>query len=139
MLRDALRRHLLRSADLRRYLDHRVFYGTAPQDTPTPYLTFNLVSRPPHSPDLTGEGNLRKQIWQFDVWIERADDPTGAKMTALDRALERQLMDFAGVMEDVAVHCVDYMGGGDAALRPNDGRDNTLNRLMQEYAIEFEV
>jgi hypothetical protein len=139
MLRAELQRHLLRYPAIRRHLGDRVFLRAAPQGTPTPYLTYTLTSRPSAAADLAGEGELRKQQWQFDVWIERKDDPTGAVEAAIDRALEEALMDFRGTMGHVVVQSVDYVGGFDGSSAPDAGSDNTLNRLMQEYEFLFEV
>lgn len=139
MLRAELQRHLLRYPAIRRHLGDRVFLRSAPQGTPTPYLTYTLVSRPSAAADLGGEGILRKQQWQFDVWIQREDDPTGVVEAELDAALETALMDFRGTMGHVVVQSVDYVGGFDTASGPDAGSDNTLNRLMQEYEFLFEV
>lgn len=138
-LRTDLQRFLIGQADIRRHAGDRVFWQLAPPRTATPLVTYNLVSQPPEGVSLSGEHNLRTQIWQFDVWAEQRDDPTGEKLEFTAAAIEAALLDYAGPIGDVTVRTIDRVTGGEGHQIPRDGDESATNRITHEFEISFEA
>lgn len=137
-LRTDLRAYLLAQADIRQHVGDRVYWQAGPQKTDFPYITYQLVSRPPVAVCLQGEGNLRQEIWQFDIWCDRQADPTGATIEALDRAVAAALLDRSGAIGHTTVDTINRVGGGETNQPPATADDNVLNRVMHEYEFTFE-
>lgn len=116
-----------------------MYWQTAPPRTASPYITYNLVSQPAIGVCLAGEGNLRRQIWQFDVWVESDDDPSGEKLEATAAAVEASLLDYSGPIGATTVHTVDRAGGRETFAPPLAGDERPINRVMMEFDFVFEA
>lgn len=138
-LRTDLQRYLLGLADVKRHARDRVFWQVAPPRTPTPFITYSLISQPPDGVSLAGEHNLRSQIWQFDIWAAAADDPDGSKIEFLAAAVELALLDYSGAIGDTTVRTVDRVGGSEGYELPQTGVDKVTNRVTLEFEFGFEA
>ena len=125
--------HLSNKASIVAEVGDRIYPGLGNKDEPTPYITFEKISDPPHN-NMLAASPIANPTYQFNVWAE-----SNLQREVVSEVLRNALDGLRGVTigTATAIRRIFLNSQSEDIEEPTDGSQAPLFRAIMDFEIWY--